>query len=108
MKVPLQPEKKNLSNKALIQWRIIKCLPFFLNASGMFYHRIRRGKVYYRSGDFSHAAFTYWCGNVGTISKHRPLNNVLAKPPARMNRCRRCEEMAIRAGLPTEQELINA
>lgn len=83
-----------------VTWKA--CLPFVENKQGSLVHRIRSGSTYniHRT---PHISVGFWCGMATTAnnSKLTFLNAPTGDKPI----CERCEAMAVKAGLPTSDEL---
>lgn len=99
MKLPL--ETRPFDVKHGFPWT--SCLPFIENSRGALIHRPRRGATYNLHKTGPHIGITFWCGMAVSTSKKNLT--FLAAPPAGKILCERCEGAAIKAGLPSADEL---
>ncbi len=98
MKLPL--ETRPFDVKHGFPWT--SCLPFVENSRGALIHRPRNGATY-NLHDKPHNCVTFWCGlSVSTSKKNLTF---LTVPPAGKILCERCEDAAVKAGLPSADEL---
>lgn len=80
-----------------IDWK--ESLPFVVNPRGLLTHRVKWAATQF-TGDESHTAIGYWCGNQGNR-----LCDFVEVPPQERLVCARCEEMAVAAGEPTSEQI---
>jgi len=77
-KVELEPPRKKYGwippNSA--ESELKKSLPFFKSSMGELVHRVRRGTIYWRGGNYSHTALNFWCGGNGFPGKKGTLLRV--------------------------------
>lgn len=78
------------------------CLPFVDNQRATLIHRVRTGSTY-NIHKQPHIAVGLWCGMAITASDNHIT--FLDAPPDGKILCERCEEMAVKAGLPTSDDL---
>ena len=52
---------------------LVESLPWFKSQQGKLYHRVHSGKVFYRSGEYKHTAFTFKCGANGFLERGKLL-----------------------------------
>ena len=80
-----------------------KSLPFFQGKPGSYVHRIRSGHLFFRKGEFSHSAVSFWCGGNGfpnhSKGSRRHNGQMLGEPPAGSVLCATCEGRAVGSGL---------
>lgn len=78
------------------------CLPFVENSRGTLIHRPRYGATYNLHAK-PHNVVLFWCG-MGVSSSGKNLT-FLSAPPADKILCERCEAVAVKAGMPSSDEL---
>lgn len=99
MKLPL--ETRPFDVKHGFPWT--SCLPFIENSRGALIHRPRMGATYNLHKTGPHISITFWCGMAVSTSKKNLT--FLAAPTAGKILCERCEDAAVKAGLPITDEL---
>lgn len=106
MKVKCKPRKQDYRNAEAgkhyletLHWTMT--LPFNSNPRGVLVHRVRIGHSFWKRGQHSHDAVTYWCAN-SAVGGGLNLTEV---PPEDRLLCARCEQLAVEAGEPTAEEL---
>lgn len=75
---------------------LLKAQPFYRSNRGPYFHRVRFAEAYWRDGQLSHIAITYWCGNRGFLGEKGRL---YGKIPEGEVLCAICEGKAIGAGM---------
>ena len=102
MKVAIERPRK--LSRGEIPWT--SCEPFVENTMAVLIHRVRRVSLH-KIGDRwpSHLGISCWCGNAMTGTKKFTF---LAAPPVDAIVCARCEEAAVRVGLPRSEEIVGA
>jgi hypothetical protein len=104
MKINCKPRRqdRHKESNAYLSGRLWKqSLPFNVNPRGVLLHRVRIGVTYFRRGERSHDAVTYWCGN-SAVGEGVSLTDA---PPTDRLLCVNCERIAVEAGEPTAEAL---
>jgi len=83
---------------------LTRALPYFLQKTGLYVHRVRAGHVHFRDGQASHTSIWFWCGNLGSMSQEKP-GKLYATPPEGHFVCATCEGRAIGAGETQTREI---
>ena len=78
------------------------CSPFVENSRGVLIHRPRKGMTY-NIRKRTHAGITFWCG-MAACGDGKKFTFLDAPPPGRIV-CEKCEAAAVKAGLPSADEL---
>lgn len=78
------------------------CMPFVENSRGTLIHRPRSAATYNMHAN-PHNGVTFWCGMAVSTSKKNLT--FLSTPPADKILCERCEVVAVKAGMPSADEL---
>lgn len=100
VKQPLQNKRKQDKNFPHIAWH--SSLPFVDNKLAMLIHRPREVSTF-RHFKIPYIAVTNWCGNTNTGNDKFTFLESL--PDAGKLLCSRCEEIAVRNGLPSAEQL---
>lgn len=96
--IPLQKAK---TKGHVTHW--LSCAPFVENKRGVLIHRPRTGMTVTISERWRpHIALGFWCGMSATGTKKFTFLDV---PPENGLLCERCEQMAVKNGLPSADEL---
>ena len=98
MKQPL--ETRPFDRKHGFPWT--SSLPFVDNSRGTLVHRMRYGATYNLHAK-PHVGVSFWCG-MATATSGKQLT-FLAAPPDDKILCERCEYAAVKAGMPSADEL---
>jgi hypothetical protein len=102
VKVAIEKAKHPLRN--VIHWTA--CEPFVENTMAVLIHRVRHVRTHKIGEKWPvHLGVSCWCGNTMTGTKKFTF---LAAPPVDAIVCARCEEAAVRVGLPRSEEIVGA
>lgn len=102
VKLPLERGRESTGSAGCKQIHWKTCLPFLENKLATLIHRPRYITTYRIGQRPPHLAVGNWCGN--TMTGQRKFTFLPAPPSGRIV-CARCEENAVRHGLPTTDEL---
>ena len=72
-----------------------RALPFYKSRRGVYVHRVRSMKQFWRDGKFHHASVQFWCGNCGHLGEQGYL---MSSVPEDEVLCATCEGRAIGSG----------
>lgn len=100
MKIALRKHPKHRTG---IPWTA--CEPFVENTKAVLIHRVRYVTTHKISDRWKpHLAVESWCGNSSTGTKKYTF---LDKPPEGRIVCARCEDAAVKYGLPPSEHFAN-
>jgi|GEM_PF-6705417 len=102
LKLPLEHPKNVPSDYRRTTFPWASCAPFVENRRGLLIHRPRTVATFTLLKK-PHFAIGYWCGN--HANNNSGNITFLDAPPAGAILCERCEELAVRAGLPSAEQL---
>lgn len=96
----LQLEQTRFQKKNGVPWA--SCAPFVDNSRALLIHRPRNVTIYKTTKERRHIAITFWCGNSSCGTDEFTFLDSL---DGRKFVCKRCEEAALKNGLPSADEL---
>lgn len=104
MKVKCYPKRRHTTWRVPGWWdtELTEILPFARTRCSTMQHRCRSGTVFYRHGQYSHAAVHLWCGNALLTKCGLRLSD---KPDQDLPICGTCEGRACGAGQLGSQEI---
>lgn len=103
MKFPLEKNRSDAFYRSGKVFPWIKCKPFVENKRGVLIHRPRSAETFNLHKN-QHIGISFWCGMAVTDSSGKKLT-LLDVPPEGGILCERCEAAAVKAGLPTADQL---
>lgn len=69
----VKPERSGYQPEGRTEFDVSRALPYFKSNAGIYVHHIRSMRVFWRDGEYSHTSISYWCGNLGFLSKGKML-----------------------------------
>ena len=102
MKIPLEKNRSDAFYRSgkIFPW--VKCKPFVENKRGVLIHRPRSAETFHLHKK-PHIGISFWCGM--SVTDDGGKLTLLDAPPEDSILCERCEAAAVKAGLPTADQL---